>query len=281
MTRQIPLTAIQDAVRSARSVLVAVGLDATICSLTDKPDLGYTSGRTATALQRLAATRNVILAVLSGGSIANLRSTMGVDAVFAGSDGLEISGKGFNFIHPEAERLAPQMHDVCRGVEEVLAPWPGAWVDDKRLTATVHVRNCAVDDWNCIRDAIRSVVRPIDDLFCLRGGRAAFEISPRIGWNKGSALKYIERELAMEDALTVCVGDDDTDEPMFHAVVNGISVRVGASGESDALYTLPDTAALTDHLHSIADTLDASTPLRSTSYRLSGSALASPVGIEG
>ena len=96
MTQQLPLTAIHDAVRSARSVLVAVGLDATICSLTDKPDLGYTSGRTAMALQRLAETRNVILAVLSGGSIANLRSTIGVDAVLAGSDGLEISGKGFN-----------------------------------------------------------------------------------------------------------------------------------------------------------------------------------------
>jgi trehalose 6-phosphate phosphatase len=275
MKHLLPLPAM-DAIANARSILVAAGFDGAICPLTDKPDIVCASGRTARALDRVARLRGVTLAVLSGASLPRIRTLIGVDAIFAGNDGLEIGGNGFQFVHPEAERLCPQMQEMCHAIEEAVGGWPGAWVENKRLTAAVHVRNCPVDDWNAIRDAIRLVVRPVDDVFCLRGGRAAFEIAPRIGWDKGSALKYIERELAIEDALTLCIGDDDSDEPMFRAVTNGITVRIAPTGETDALYSLPDTAALTALLEWIAD-MPSSTSR--TSYRLSGMAMARPAGI--
>jgi len=276
MKHLLPFAAM-DAIASARSILVAFGFDGAICPLTDKPDVVCASGRTTRALDRVAQLRGVTLAVLSGGSLPHIRARVGADAIFAGNDGLEIGGKGFQFVHPEAERLCPRMQELCQAIEEVVEGWPGAWVENKRLTASVHVRNCPVDEWNSIRDAIRLVVRPVDDVFCLRGGRAAFEIAPRIGWDKGSALKYIERELAIEDALTLCIGDDESDEAMFRAVTNGITVRIAPTGETDALYSLPDTAAQTALLEWIAD-MPASTAR--TSYRLTGMAMARPVGIK-
>jgi trehalose 6-phosphate phosphatase len=189
-----------------------------------------------------------------------------VDAIFVGNHGLEIGGKQFKFVHPEAERLATRMGQVCEAVEDAVAGWRGARVENKRLTATVHVRDCSVRDWLPIEGAIRTVVRPVEDLFCVGTGRAAFDISPRIGWDKGSALKYMERELAMEDAVTVCVGDDETDEAMFRAAPNGITVRVHPNGPTEALYSLPDSSAVTELFEWLADTLDSS-PRRSVMRR--------------
>jgi trehalose 6-phosphate phosphatase len=277
-TRPLPLTAIRDAIASTPALLIAVGFDATLCSVADTTDSKATSGRTMLALQRLTKSTKVTLAVLSGLALDDIRAKIDHDAIFAGNQGLEIGGKGFDFVHPEAERVTSQVRQVCETLQSIIAAWPGAWVQDKRLTAAVHVRDCSVDHWTKIRDAIRTVVRPIDDLFCLRAARAAFEISPRIGWDKGSALKYIERQLGTHDSLTLCIGDDDTDEPMFRAVSNGIGVRVGPTGETDALYTLPDTAALTELFEWIAETVE-TTPRRTGLSRFHAGDFAPPVQI--
>lgn len=268
MTRPLELSEIEQAIANAPSMLVVTDFDGVICSTAAKPEWVHTPGRTVLAMQRLAASPKATLAVLSGRALSDLRTRLPVDAILGGNHGLEIGGKQFDFVHPEAQRLTDRLQHVCVAVEHAIAHWPGAWVENKLLTATVHVRDCSVDDWIPIRDSIRSVVRPMDDVFCMATGRAAFDITPRIGWDKGSALKYIVRESAIEDVLTLCVGDDETDETMFRAVPNGISIRVCPNGESDAMYSLPEAAAVTELFEWIADTLESS-PRRST-LRLNG-----------
>lgn len=253
MTRPLRFSDIQDAVADAPAILIATDFDGTICSLADRPDSVETPSRAIATLKRLAARRGIVLAVLSGRSLRDVRSRLEIDAICSGNHGLEIGGRGFDFVHPEAARLAPKLRQMCGAIEDAIAPWPEAWIEDKHLTATVHMRGCPTDQWMAIRDAIRSVVRPVDDVFFLRNGRAAFEIAPRTGWDKGSAVRYIERELQLEDALILCVGDDETDESMFRSVPDGITVRVAPNGDSDAQYSLENSAAVLDLFERIAD----------------------------
>ena len=74
-----------------------------------------------------------------------------------------------------------------------------------------------------------------EDMFGLRSGRAALEIYPRLGWDKGSAVKYIARMLGLERALPICFGDDTTDESMYRALPNGITVNVGPRAQRTPL----------------------------------------------
>jgi trehalose 6-phosphate phosphatase len=255
MTRPLRFSEIQDAVADAPTILIATDFDGTICSLADRPDGVHTPSRAVATLERLAARAGVILSVLSGRSLADLRSRLDVNAIYAGNHGLEINGRGFDFVHPEGERLAPKLRNICEAVREAVSAWPGAWVEDKRLTATVHMRECPTDQWMAIRDAIRTVVRPVDDVFFLRNGRAAFEIAPRTGWDKGSAVRYIERELQLEEALIFCIGDDETDETMFRALPDGITIRVAPNGDSEAQYSLENSAAVLDLFERITETV--------------------------
>ena len=239
MIQPLRLADIKEPVSTAEAVYIAIDFDIE---------------GSAMSLHRLAAAPRAVVIVLSGRSVADVRKRLPIDAIFAGNHGLEIAGGQFNFVHPEAERLSAQLAKLCDAIEEAISPWPGARLENKRFTAAVHMRECPVDDRQRVRDAIRSIVRPVDDVFMLRSGRAAFEITPRIGWDKNSALKYIARELAVEDALTLCIGDEETD------VTGGVTVRVCPSDGTETVYSLGGAHAVTELLNGVAHTLENAPP---------------------
>lgn len=240
MTQNLGLTDIQDLLAVAGTVVIAMDFDI--------------DGATP-ALHRLAAAPRARVIVLSARSVADVRRRLPIDAIFAGNHGLEIAGGPFNFVHPEAERLAPQLARLCEAMEQAIAPWAGVRLENKRVTATVHLRDCPVDDRCQVRDAIRSVVRPVDDIFTLCSGRATFEITPRIGWDKGSAIKYILRELAVEDALTLCIGDEESQD-----LTGGITVRVCPSDGLERTYSLPSAPSIAELLGGVAQALENAPP---------------------
>src|SRR5438045_4317469 len=103
-------------------------------------------------------------------------------------------------------------------------------------------------DWPPLISLVRTHIAAFEKMFGFRSGRAALEIYPKIGWDKGSAVKYLRRMLDLEDAVTICLGDDTTDESMFLALPNDITVRVGPAADTAARFTLSSVDDVTEFL---------------------------------
>jgi trehalose-phosphatase len=248
MTRVLRFNDIHDSIAHARRVFVVSDFDGTLCPIASSPDRVQVSARTRRVLQDLGACNNVTLAIISGRALVDVRAHAGIDAIYGGNHGIEICGPGIDFVHPDAAAFSMRMNRLCSELESVIRPWPGAWVENKVWTSTVHMRAVPVENWPPLVSAIRTCLASEEDLFGFRTGRSALEIYPRIGWDKGSAVKYLIRTLGIEDALTICFGDDTTDESMFAAVSNGISVRVGPAAQTCAAFCLPSVDDVTNVL---------------------------------
>jgi alpha,alpha-trehalase len=76
-------------------------------------------------------------------------------------------------------------------------------------------------------------------------GKKIFEFRPDFDWDKGHALRWLQRELDLDrpDVTPLYLGDDTTDEDAFRVIrKQGIGIVVGRDGEdSHARYALEDT----------------------------------------
>jgi trehalose 6-phosphate phosphatase len=99
------------------------------------------------------------------------------------------------------------------------------------------------------RDIAPRLLRQHGDALRLIPGKMVVEFQPR-HHGKGSAIAAFMEEPPFRGRVPVFLGDDTTDEEGF-AEVNrrgGISIRVGPSGDSAAIYELPSVSAVLDWL---------------------------------
>ena len=132
-----PESPVLDVARSLRGrrVQVFTDFDGTLVDIGPDPLHAELAPAMRAAVEAVAACHR--LAVVSGRDLANLRGRVRLPAIaYAGNHGLEISGPGYDFTEPTADADAAAMADV---VAELRAALPGVEVQDKRLTATVHV----------------------------------------------------------------------------------------------------------------------------------------------
>jgi trehalose-phosphatase len=116
-----------------------------------------------------------------------------------------------------------------------MQPFPGAIVECKRLTASVHVRRVQGRHLAEVRDAILSVLADYPE-FGLSAGVQTFDIRPRCSSHKGSAARWILEQLGGRECDAIAIGDDATDEDMFAELESGINFRVDPSGPTRAHY---------------------------------------------
>jgi len=113
---------------------------------------------------------------------------------------------------------------------------PGAWVEDKTLTATVHYRQAAPREEQAIANIVHAALARHSAIFQLNAGRKVYEIVPRTKWHKGAAVCWINARLAGPGAASIYIGDDRTDEDAFVRLPGEITIRVGASEGTAARY---------------------------------------------
>jgi len=92
---------------------------------------------------------------VSGRGLDDLRLRAGLHRVaYAGNHGLEIWGRGLSWALPEAERARPAIEAYGRRLGCRLGAIPGAWVEAKGLTLTVHYRRTPGAFVERVRDAV-------------------------------------------------------------------------------------------------------------------------------
>ena len=150
------LSSLDPVLTGARKVLVACDFDGTLCSFANSPSDVRIPPSMVEVLRSLSLSDRIRLAVISGRALNDLRHQLPIERVIlAGNHGLEIDADGTHFEHEAAHGIRPYLEQSCRDIKRLLTEWPGAWLEDKQLSLTVHYRDVHSNLHHDLRCAIR------------------------------------------------------------------------------------------------------------------------------
>ena len=221
-------------------MLLALDFDGTLAPIVPVPDQATLHPGARPAMERLLERGDVLLAVVSGRALEDVRARVGLTAIhYAGNHGLEIVGPGVERIHPEALATTAVIAECRAALEAEFHDEPDVLVEDKHLSLSVHFR--------LVRDADRErSIRARVERCCgaheglrLTDGKKVVEVRPDVEWDKGRATTFLIDTLLAGNgsAPVIYVGDDRTDEDAFRAL------RGRGDGVLVAPHPVPHSAA--------------------------------------
>jgi trehalose 6-phosphate synthase/phosphatase len=246
------------------SLVLLFDYDGTLVPIAGHPRMAVMLESTRRRLARLARMPAMFVGMVSGRTIDDLRDRVGlVHAYYAGTGGLEIACGHTAMLQPDPTRVAPLLADVAASVRHVLNGYAGAWLEQKPLGLTAHYREVAPRRTAAIRRAIADAVQPWSGSIRVVDGAMAVEITPDLGWTKGTALRIIAKHAAGAAALPLYAGDEmnDADAMLAAAELGGLTLGIGAQAPSIAQYRLPDSASLEHCLDELLEIVGEGAPM--------------------
>jgi trehalose-phosphatase len=245
----------------AGRIVLGLDFDGTLTPIRPRPDDAVLSDTVRDLVRRLALVPRVTVVIVSGRNLAEVSARVGLPGlIYAGNHGMEIRGPGLSFIEPTADALIGPLEEHTRKLKERLAAVPGALVEPKGLTTSVHDRNVPDEHRDALAAAVREVVAADAGRFVLTSGHRVWEVRPAVSWHKGQALLWILDHLdndddnATADRLVFHLGDDRTDEDAFASLPDGVTVKIGPpDAPTRARYRLDDPAAVEHFLTWLLD----------------------------
>jgi len=248
------LEAIRDLV-GGRRLAVFLDYDGTLTPIVERPELAVLAPEMRESLRRLATVCTT--AIVSGRALADVAALVDVpELVYSGNHGFEIRGPGGSSLeHDQGREFQAQVAQARERIADRIRGVPGAFVEDKTYSLSVHYRQSPAERVGEIEAAVDA---ELADLPGLRKhlGKKVFEVRPRMEWDKGKAVLWLLSTLGLdgEDVLPLYVGDDVTDEDAFRALAGrGLGVLVAEDRRrSAARYGLRDTGEVRRFLDALA-----------------------------
>lgn len=214
------------------AVALLLDYDGTLAAICDHPSEALPTASMRDALTACLARDDMRVAVVSGRSLADLRQIFPLPGLtLAGNHGLEVGGAGVPaFRHADLVHFTAKLAALADELDAVVGP--GAWVERKGATLTVHVRAVLPAERASLVDRLKRMIGGAG--FLARDGICSVEVRPPIGWDKGQAALYILRQWYgpawSERVRVVYAGDDQTDEDAFRLLAGlGVTFRIGGA----------------------------------------------------
>jgi len=231
-----------------RRLVLFLDYDGTLTPLRRHPSEATLSSGMRAALEAVAARADTDVTVVSGRALDDIQMLVSVPGItYAGNHGLEIHGPGFDeFRHEDVAHYTARLVELVPRLDEACIP--GAWVEEKGASLTVHYREADDSQHERFAEEVRAIIQRAG--FQARDAHCAIEARPPIGWDKGHAVLHILRArygAAWSGSMrTIYVGDDRTDEDAFRVLSGlGITFRVGPSDKpTAALRNLPSVESV-------------------------------------
>ncbi len=229
-----------------RALFLGFDYDGTLTPLVDHPDQAVLDEQVKGLLNLLAQDPRYKLAVVSGRSLPDISQRVGLKNItYVGNHGLEIEGPGIHFQSSLPVYFKEYFQQLAKELRELLAGFPGAWLEDKGLTMSLHYRQIAAGDMIDLKRSFHKICKPYvaRNAVTVTQGKKIFEVRPPIAWNKGDAVMWlltkVQAAYGIERVLPIYFGDDMTDSDVFK-VLNGkgITVSVGEYFSPSAEYYL-------------------------------------------
>lgn len=225
--------------KAAAHRLYLFDIDGTLASIEKVPEAARLHSPLKRLLYSLSVAPRSTVGIISGRQLDDAREMVGLrHLIYAGNHGLEVCFNGSRHIQPEARRHVSGLEAIYKKAEKNLSIVPGALVEWKDLTMSLHYRLVSPRNKPRFDRALGSLIPLIRRSgFTLRKGKKVFEILPTGSTNKGTVVKMLINHF--QKPVTVFIGDDVTDEGAFAALGSGdVSIRVGHNKNSQARYYL-------------------------------------------
>ncbi|WP_435346350.1 trehalose-phosphatase [Haloarchaeobius sp. HRN-SO-5] len=234
---------LEELLAATNGLFVGLDFDGTLAPIATDPTAPTITPANRHAVDRLASRPNVSVAVVSGRALSDLVERVGVDAVtYSGNHGLERRHDGERTVTADAAEYRPAMQSLVDRLRDDLDDVPGALVEDKELTLTVHYRRTPSAAIEAVRSAVDRAVSSVDSDLLVVDGKGVFEVRPAVDHDKGTVVSDLADDTPV-NWLPMYVGDDTTDEDAFEAIApGGVGVLVGERDETAATHRLPSQA---------------------------------------
>jgi len=249
------------AYRAGRHLILLFDYDGTLVPIADHPRLARLTPHGRRLLESLAGQPRVHLGILSGRALEDLKEILCLgNLCLAGTSGLELDLYGLQLVHPRARRARALIEDIAHRVSAALAPFPGAWLEDKRLGFTVHFRHTPPHLTQRLRLHVREILEPVSSALRSDDGPMALEVTPNLDWHKGTAVSMIVRHLRPYAHALLYAGDSANDAAALETTIalGGMGIGVGPEAPP-AQYCLPDAEAVQELLADLERGVSAAT----------------------
>jgi trehalose 6-phosphate phosphatase len=229
-------------------------VDGTLLEIAPRPELVFVPPTLPLLLDRLAAVRGGALALVSGRPLADIdrlfRPWRGPAAGVHGAERRRADGSlvAAGDDSPADLAAAAALNRLRPVLADALRRMPGVFLEDKGRSLALHYR-AAPERGPEILDLARTWVQGGDDNLRLITGKMVVEMQPRF-YGKDGAIAAFMAEPPFRGRVAVFVGDDTTDEDGFAEVnrLGGVSIRIGGSAPTAAVYALPSVSAALEWL---------------------------------
>ncbi len=206
--------------------LVALDFDGTLAPIADRP--GAAAMRPATARLLSAVARRYPCVIVTGRSRRDASARLrGMPVDIIGNHGAEPQARGV-----DVRRVIARAR---RAIEPVVRQWPGAWLEDKAYSLSIHYRQASRSAQSQAR--LEVAARKLPDVRIVHG-KLVLNIVAREAPDKGAAVEAARRRHDCRRAIFV--GDDQTDESVFRVARPSrlLGIRVGPAVETSAGFGL-------------------------------------------
>lgn len=222
-------------------------LDGTLIEIASSPDAVVVDDEIRQLLEQLYERTEGAVAVVTGRAIDDLDGLLApLRLPAAGLHGLQ--RRRCDGTRSDVEVDTSELEAVYARCWEGLHDRPGVQLEHKGRAMAVHYRR-APEEGRELRRELEQILAELAPSLELLAGRMVYELRPR-GAHKGHAVATFLDEAPFRGRRPVFAGDDLTDENGFIALNprDGITVRVGESGHSEARWRLPSVRALRNWL---------------------------------
>lgn len=246
MTQSLPASALTE-IAGRRPLLVVTDFDGTLSPIVADPRTAALADGAEQILFALRDSPGVHVGVMSGRGYEDLAERVGrhPDISLIGSHGAEYG-------EPADPALVGRRDELVGELRELLAPYEGAFLEVKPVSASVHTRRMA-DRAAAAQLRVLTLAGPAAVAGrTVKAGKEVVEISV-VEANKGVALGRLADEVGA--AAIVYLGDDVTDEDAFAVLgPDDVGIKVG-EGPTAARYRVADSAEAVATLGDLARTL--------------------------
>lgn len=238
-----------------KDIILFLDYDGTLTPIAKTPARAVLSEENKELIEKLVGMPRLQVVVVSGRRLDDVKQMVGVEGViYIGNHGWEVAETFMQFENLIPLEFYSTMERIKGELDKQLSVIPGAFVEDKGLTLSVHYR-LARDKGFLVRRIVERICLPYkrQGMIKFLTGKKVLEIRPPVDWDKGKAVQWIiKRQEILKGnvhVLPIYIGDDSTDEDAFKVLKNkGITVLVGKSKFSSADYTLTGPHQVTEFL---------------------------------
>lgn len=224
--------------------ILMLDFDGTLTPIVKSPDQAKLSTTMKNLLVKLSQKEGFYLAILSGRRLEDLKKKVNLkNIIYAGNHGLEGEIFGEKYLFPVPSKALWTLGKIKEQLNQITDKFKETFIEDKDLTLSFHYRLADQQQIPKIKLLINQMLKPYitDRSVSVIAGKKVIDITPNVNWGKGDFAALVIKKISdrtKNHPVAIVIGDDTTDENVFHKLKNQITITVGEKRQSNARYFL-------------------------------------------